>query len=165
VVVLRDGSILMQVTYICRYDCPDRENLMKLNPDGTLDRSFGHGGRLPFRVGRSTSLVGMYPAGPDGAYLAGTVETCAGEPRYGVVRIDGRGHLDRSFGGGDGLLLAPLRGSLGDWASGAVRRGSSLTMAGWSYPKSRYGGSESAKSLVRFNLNGSDGGRGAGKCG
>ncbi|MBN8867211.1 MAG: hypothetical protein J0H98_06630 [Solirubrobacterales bacterium] len=157
VIVLRDGRILMTAFNVCNQECGDHENLMMLNPDGSLDRGFGHGGRISFNVLLSTDLVRSMPAGRHGALRAGTVEPCRGDTTMCVVRIGRHGRPDRRFGGGDGVLLAPLRGMVGSWAKDALRQEpGTITFSGGVDYRGGYGQPEAAAALVRMRLGAAD---------
>jgi uncharacterized delta-60 repeat protein len=78
----------------------DHVGAVRLRPDGHLDRSFGrHGVVRGLLTPRRFGPVGVQIAPFDGGYVIGT-----GEERHeqfssaGLIRLDRRGHLVRSFG-------------------------------------------------------------------
>jgi uncharacterized delta-60 repeat protein len=74
-------------------------------PDGKVDRSFGKNGRvvIPEREKWNYSGFGTVLVLPDGKLLlAGSDDISFG--RMKVVRLDADGRLDRTFGGGDGMV-------------------------------------------------------------
>lgn len=81
-------------------------------PDGRIDRSFGNGGRVFFH-GRSAryAFTGLLDLGilPNRKIVAVGYRN----DRLLVVRLKANGRLDRSFGGGDGIVSVGLeRGNL-----------------------------------------------------
>jgi uncharacterized delta-60 repeat protein len=97
---------------------------IKLQPDGTLDPTFGSGGKVtvPFDFGGSNADISYGAAlQPDGKLvLAGLVTISdTGDSDIALVRFDADGALDDTFGFGGKTIIAPnLGGTLGD---GAVR--------------------------------------------
>src|SRR5262249_10123386 len=92
--------------------------VVRLNADGTLDASFGTGGKVVITV------PGSGPTGaiPTGVGLGGQGRIIATAQAFGVgvagsllvARLGTNGALDASFSG-DGLLLLPPPSGLSDW--------------------------------------------------
>lgn len=78
--------------------------------NGRLDGSFGRKGRVILRNPRGYGQTGF-----DDVKLRGRKILAAGYRQGGIylVRLNHDGSLDRSFGGGDGKAMVPLRGSAG----------------------------------------------------
>jgi serralysin len=106
--------------------------LVRLRSDGSLDRSFGRGGKVRITVPDADILSSEYaqsatfaaalsPGG--GVYLAGT--TCCAKPTLGyLVRVSARGRLDSHFAAATRRTLAGLgsRRVLGGKVSAIVVR-------------------------------------------
>lgn len=69
----------------------------KLLPNGRLDRRFGHRGRVRHLLGQGT--YGTSIASLSGGAVIGSTTTSAPYKLAGLVRLDDRGHLVRTFGG------------------------------------------------------------------
>ena len=85
-------------------------SLYRLNPDGTPDRSFGGDGvaALPVPPGGSFAVSDLELAadGSGDVIVAGSV-AAAGVDAFAIARVRQDGTAASSFGGGDGLVLAP----------------------------------------------------------
>lgn len=68
----------------------------KLLPNGRLDRRFGHGGRVRRLLGPGS--CGTSIAGLGGGLVIGSTTTSGPYELAGLVRLDPRGHLVRTFG-------------------------------------------------------------------
>jgi uncharacterized delta-60 repeat protein len=127
VAVQTDGRIVVggTVYHLCDTDDPTCVNLtdavlLRLNPDGSLDSTFGSGGRVTFDAGGINTKVAA--AGvvlePSGAIVVGGSTTWAGGPRYGfLTRFTSTGELDTTFGAGGTTLIDAGR----DWQSSAAQ--------------------------------------------
>jgi len=75
--------------------------VVRLNADGTLDTTFGSGGKVVFgfnRGGRNDDILAGIALQPDGnIVLAGTVEAANGTD-FGLVRLTSAGIVDDTFG-------------------------------------------------------------------
>lgn len=85
--------------------------VVRFGPDGTLDPTFGLGGRMTVAFGFGNPQVDFATAvalHPDGAiYLAGPVTGADGDMEVGVARLDSSGSLDAGFGVG-GKAIVPF---------------------------------------------------------
>jgi len=85
--------------------------VVRFGPDGTLDPTFGLGGRMTVSFGFGNPQVDFATAvalHPDGAiYLAGPVTDADGDMEVGVARLDSSGSLDADFGVG-GKAIVPF---------------------------------------------------------
>jgi len=79
--------------------------MTSLLPDGTPEQGFGKGGWSIAKVGAATHYLTLKRVGSH-IYLAGTVGEERDDERVILMRFDGDGRLDRSFGR-RGSLLAP----------------------------------------------------------
>ncbi|VXC14391.1 hypothetical protein [Massilia sp. 9I] len=103
--VLRDGKLLSLHVVADANDVYSHV-LERSNPDGTLDTSFGTGGRMPFDAPFGQVAVPLELA--DGKLLF-TTQTPAGTVR--VLRLNADGSADTSFGTG-GVVPLSLAGSV-----------------------------------------------------
>jgi uncharacterized delta-60 repeat protein len=121
--------------------------LARYNRDGTLDTTFGDGGKVlttfePNSIDGANGVVIQ----PDGKIVAAG-STRSGQTReFAVARYLPNGSLDPSFGG-DGLVVTPI--SAGIAFDLAVQPDGKLIAAGWSNP----GGFDIA--MARYNPDGS----------
>ncbi len=99
-----DGKILLGAQYrMTSYNGQPVQSIVRLNPDGSLDSSFGAGGTL-----WQGGFIGAIAVQADGKILvAGNASsTFNGQPTKGIIRLLPSGQLDTSFAIGTGLLLA-----------------------------------------------------------
>lgn len=71
--------------------------LARYNTDGTLDASFGEGGKVTTQFPEATGNASVVAIQPDGKIIAGGLGALA--------RYTTDGSLDTSFGGGDGVMV------------------------------------------------------------
>jgi uncharacterized delta-60 repeat protein len=90
----------------------------RYNPDGSLDTTFGSGGKVNTNIaGKYDSALGMALQGDGKIVLAGRVGVDGGlDPDFGVARYDASGNLDASFGAG-GIVRTDF--GLGNWEEAA----------------------------------------------
>lgn len=128
----------------------------RINTDGTLDLSFGLGGRttIPFDLGQddTDSATGVAIA-PDGKIvIAGWVDT-ATSIDFGIVRLSSSGALDPTFDGDGRATVAFDAGGTNQdiGTSVAVQPDGKIVVAG----SSDVTGSEFSMSVARLNVDGS----------
>ncbi len=129
--------------------------LARYNPDGSLDTSFGTGGRVTTSLGTRAVLVRETVLQPDGRIiLVGTAWDDRGEtPRIALVRYNPDGSLDASFGTGGTALHHFTSGEVGQPDQAALQPDGRLLVSGSSAPPG--GSSPSTPRLARFNGDGS----------
>lgn len=113
--------------------------------NGTLDRSFGQGGRVRTKVGSFNSSASALIVQPDGKLVVAGQAFIAPDDDFALVRYTADGKLDQSFGRG-GVVVANAGNA---WAL-AIQRDRKLVTAGID-DGSRYG----AFALARWTENGS----------
>ncbi|MFY0566500.1 hypothetical protein ACN28E_22060 [Archangium lansingense] len=119
VVVQRDGRIVVGGIVNNPGSLSDDFGLARYNPDGTLDSTFGSGGRVVTDFdGRIDGIQGL-ALQPNGRIVAvGNSFSGATNHDFGIVRYRKDGRLDPSFGSGGRVLLDFFGGF--DIASGVV---------------------------------------------
>ncbi len=126
--------------------------LARYNPNGTLDASFGSGGKVttPIASGTNPDTAQAVAVRADGKIVvAGSSDTGSGTGTgFAVVRYNPNGTLDTSFGSGGKVIT--FFGSGGDYASGLAVQGNKVLVVGETY------NSLSARdfALVRYDNNG-----------
>ncbi|WP_318773950.1 Ig-like domain-containing protein, partial [Meiothermus sp.] len=121
--------------------------LVRYNPDGSLDTSFGIGGKVTTEVGSSSDEARALVLQPDGKLVAaGYSSNAAGKSDFALVRINPNGSLDTSFGSGGKVTTAV--GSSSGIAALVLQPDGKLVAAG---PSSN---GDYDFALVRYNPNG-----------
>ena len=125
--------------------------LVRYNRDGSLDTSFGRGGKVTTVIGRSGSFAGALILQLDGRLVAAGSSTSNGlRYDFALVRYKRDGSLDTSFGRGGKVTTAI--GSGGSSASALVLQpDGKLVAAGQSSSASPTSG---VFALARYNTNG-----------
>jgi uncharacterized delta-60 repeat protein len=111
IVVQEDGKIVV-LAYAQAADNYQRMSVVRLWPDGTLDPSFGSGGRFTYRYPGDTGSYGWGIAlqtvgGTQRIVIAGGSRQGSGETYLEtgqVIRLNADGTLDQAFNGGTGVF-------------------------------------------------------------
>src|SRR5436190_907303 len=147
VVLQGDGKIIVVgFTGAGSYSSLNNFALVRFNPDGTLDQSFGAGGKVKSARGLATSAVlqadgkivvgGTYDTGSSRGFMLarynsnGTLDGTfgnAGVTKTAIARYTSTGQLDQTFGTGGKVLTAVSNDSNGYALTIA---GSKITLAG-----------------------------------
>ncbi|HEX8369533.1 MAG TPA: FG-GAP-like repeat-containing protein [Pyrinomonadaceae bacterium] len=129
----------------------------RVNPDGSLDTSFGVSGKAVKRL-RALSRANAVIVQPDGKIVVGGFIFAEFEPgnfrsAFLLVRFNGDGSADNSFGSG-GIVVTPFENGLqGTINSMALQADGKIVAAGYSYLSST--GSPQSFAAARYNPNGS----------
>jgi uncharacterized delta-60 repeat protein len=124
----------------------------RYNPNGSLDSSFGSGGKVSTRVGHSIDIAGAVAIQSDGKIL---VAGGSGSGNRGsqtlmtLVRYTVNGTLDTTFGSNGVVTFSFNKNSSQESGAVAVQGDGKIVLAGW------VAGSPNGFGLVRFNSNGS----------
>ena len=148
-----DGKLLIGRWVWYNFVDKDAFSILRLNADGTLDQSFGKGGRTFFDV--TGDLKGVTRAVlelTDGSIVvAGEVTNSGGVPqRFGLARFTASGVVDNSFGT-RGVVTVTPDGMVGSFEAVVEQTDGRLVAAG-------YGSLANASSdmvVARFNVDGS----------
>lgn len=134
---------------------PARMSFARLNRDGSLDPSFGFGGKSVFdgfdngSMGAATAIVSRVLVQPDGKIVAiGTAFWQAGnEAYYAAMRMNSDGSPDASFGAAGGFVAFGIGTSTYQWANGAALQTDGKVIL--------VGSALGDYAIVRLNANGS----------
>lgn len=86
--------------------------LVRYNPDGSLDTSFGLNGLVTTPIGAGDAFVHSLAIQTDGKIVAaGSSIGSDGTSDFTLVRYNGDGSLDGTFGGGDGITTVDFNHS------------------------------------------------------
>lgn len=119
--------------------------VVRYNSNGSLDPSFGTGGKVTTPVGTGTDYASAVAIQADGKIVvAGTASNGANGFDFAAVRYKPNGNLDSTFGSG-GKVLTPLNG-YEECRAAAIDTDGKIVLAG---------GTEGEFALVRYNPNGS----------
>src|SRR5207249_2282726 len=131
--------------------------LVRYNANGSLDTSFGTGGKVTTAIGSVDDEVFALVRQPDGKLVAAGYTSGANSTAFALVRYNADGSLDTGFGTGGKVTTAI--GSVDDEVFALVRQpDGKLVAAGYTS-----GASSTAFALVRYNASGSpDAGFGTG---
>ena len=132
-------------------------SLVRLNADGSLDRSFDGDGKAIIPVGSGNDEAYCITVQSDGKILLGGSSYSVSNYDYSIIRLNANGSLDSSFNS-SGKAIIPV-GASSDFAySISIQNDDKILLGGYS---EKYGGSD--YSLVRLNANGTlDSGFGTG---
>ena len=130
--------------------------LVRYNANGSLDATFGTGGKVTTPIGIGDNSVSALVLQADGKLVAAGYALIAGTYDFTLVRYNTNGSLDATFGTG-GKVTTPV-GSAGDYADALlVQPDGKLVAAG------NVEGSDRDFAVVRYNADGSlDGSFGTG---
>ena len=122
--------------------------LVRYNTDGSLDNSFGTGGKVITAVGNADDGANAVILQPDGKIIAAGVSGSFASYDFALVRYTTNGTLDSSFGTG-GKVITPI-GSGNDEARAVVLQSDGKIVAvglSGNFPNIDF-------ALVRYNTNG-----------
>ena len=130
-VVQPDGKIVVAGASTEQPSQPVQTALVRYNPDGSLDTTFGDGGVVPGPSGADIASLALQ--GDGGIVAAGTVHTPAGGTDVLAARFNSDGSLDATFG--DGGLVGTSVGDFGvSYATDvAVQANGDVTATGVAY--------------------------------
>ncbi len=122
--------------------------LARYNPNGSLDTSFGTGGKVTTPFGTGYDWIGEVAIQPDGRIVAAGRATIGGVTQIGLARYNSNGSLDTSFGTG-GKVTTPI-GPYALARSLVLQPDGKIVVAGYEYD-----GSTELFAVARYNAGGS----------
>lgn len=93
--------------------------LVRYTSGGNLDGTFGRNGRVRIDFGDDDAIEDLVVLGNGKILAVGVAEAPGGNGRFGIVRFTPDGKLDKTFGGGDGVVKTGF-GELSSWAAAVV---------------------------------------------
>ena len=128
-------------------------SLIRLNRDGSLDSSFGSGGKLIMPVGQSFDYGQSVIQQADGKLVvAGHSSVSLQDTEFSLIRLNSNGSLDSSFASGGKLLMSVGTNRSNSIGSVIQQSDGKLVVAGSSYNNSN---ADYDFSLIRLNRDGS----------
>jgi uncharacterized delta-60 repeat protein len=108
-----DGKILIGGEARDATNGPEALAAVRLNPDGSLDQTFGNGGvaLAPIGVAAVGTGVAIEPNGE--IALAGAAQNAQGENRFAAAVFTADGSLDKRFGSGGTAVFGPVADAWG----------------------------------------------------
>ncbi|MCY4495509.1 MAG: delta-60 repeat domain-containing protein, partial [Acidimicrobiaceae bacterium] len=121
--------------------------VVRYNTDGSLDTTFGSGGKVTTAVGAGEDIAYSVAIQDDGKIVAGgTAEDASGKKVFAVVRYDTYGSLDTTFGSG-GKVTTSLTDTDDEAYSLKIQADDRIVVGGYS--------NENLFALVRYHTDGS----------
>ena len=124
--------------------------VVRYNPDGSLDYTFGYQGNTTVFFGSADDFGNAILRQPDGKIVVGGVTDSGTTYDYAIARFDTNGVLDNSFGSG-GKVITDIRGTDDECFTLALQTNGKILAAG--YTENGYGHQEDF-SVVRYNTDG-----------
>jgi len=154
VVVQQDGKIVIVAEAHFR-ELGFDFGLARYNPDGSLDPTFGAGGKVVTNIHLANDVPHALLLQPDGKLVAAgqTTSDAAGivTSEFALVRYNPDGSLDQTFGGGDGIVVTDFNGG-GDVAYGVALQADGKIVAAGTSGQGETGANFAA---ARYNPDGS----------
>ncbi|MUG95782.1 tandem-95 repeat protein [Scytonema sp. UIC 10036] len=126
--------------------------LARYNTNGTLDSSFGSGGKVVTDFNGSTDHGNSVAIQSDGKIVVAGVAWSNSQTDFALARYNTNGSLDTSFGNG-GKVITPIS-SLGDWANCVTIQSDGKIVVGGYISNISTSHSDLDFALVRYNPNG-----------
>lgn len=155
VAVQEDGRIVVAGDAWTSASGPDFA-LARYNPDGSLDTSFGSGGKVTTPIGSSYDIAKALAIQPDGKIVVAGSSRSGTTYDFAVARYHPDGSLDNAFNG-DGMVTTDLAPSVSDVAHDLVLQpdGKIVVAGETGTPYNGSSGSGKDFALVRYNTDGS----------
>src|SRR5207253_383726 len=106
--------------------------LVRYDADGSLDTSFGTGGKVTTPIGSIDDEAFALVLQPDGKLVAAGDANDGSNQDFALVRYSPDGNLDGSFGTG-GKVITPVSGAFGEANALVLQPDGKLAAAGYSY--------------------------------
>jgi uncharacterized delta-60 repeat protein len=150
-VVLQPDGKIVAVGSACPETCLTQFAVARLNVDGSLDTSFGTGGKVltDFAGTGWGDIAEGVAVQPDGRIVAAGCNLCGGAERIALARYLADGTLDTTFDGDGRLAIRFPGGFSSDATAVAVQPDGRIVAAGYTASPPGYAG------FARFNADGS----------
>ena len=148
-----DGKLLAVGRTLTPNGAFSQTALARFNPDGTLDQTFGEGGKAVRSMGGYGDVAVAACLQSDGKIIvAGSVSEANGRGHYAVARLNSDGSFDSTFSD-DGVTTITIRaGAAGEQATAiGIQPDGKIVVAGTSRD---YGGLFPYSAIARLNPNG-----------
>ncbi|OFY86022.1 MAG: hypothetical protein A3F72_21500 [Bacteroidetes bacterium RIFCSPLOWO2_12_FULL_35_15] len=122
--------------------------LARYNTDGSLDNTFGIGGKVATPIGNSDDIGSLVSIQSDGKIVVVGYSNNSGNLDFALVRYNTDGSLDNTFGTG-GKVLTNFGRSSAEVRSAAIQSDGKIVVTGYCNT-----GGNSDFALVRYNSNG-----------
>ena len=150
-IIQQDGKILV-CGYSATSSSKDNFAIARYNADGSLDNSFGNGGKVSTSVGIGHEIANSVGVQSDGKIiLAGYINASGSYQRFGLVRYNTNGTLDNSFGNA-GKVETEFQSGINIGRSLVVQPDNKLVVCGYTTSGVAY---SADYALARYNSNGS----------
>jgi uncharacterized delta-60 repeat protein len=142
-----DGKLVVAGSALGPVGPPDFA-VARYNSDGSLDASFGSGGRVTTDFAGRSDNGAAVTVQPDGKILvAGSADLVATQFDFALVRYNANGSLDSTFGNG-GKVTTDFNGGLDGVSSMALQTDGKIVLAGFATAGDPH------MALARYNANG-----------
>lgn len=148
VVVQSDGKII--VAGRASNGSNDDFALTRYNSNGTLDTSFGTGGKVITPIGSGDENGQSVIIQADGKVLVAGTSFNGTDTDFALTRYNSNGTLDTSFGGGDGIVTTPVGGGYDYGYSVVTQPDGKIIVAGFA----AFSGTSYDFALTRYNVDG-----------
>ena len=156
VVIQSDGKIVLGG--YARIGITDDFALIRYNNNGSIDNSFGSGGKVTTAIGTGTDWGNSVVIQPDGKILLAGF-AAIGFNNIAIVRYNIDGSIDNTFDS-DGKVTTPIGPSGTTGSSIALQSDGKIVVAGSSYPSGsnadfvvvRYANTSTANTCINWNL-------------
>jgi uncharacterized delta-60 repeat protein len=149
VVIQSDGNILA-AGYCDTGSDNDDFTIIRYNPNGSLDNTFGTNGIVITYLGGSGDVARSLATQSDGKIVAAGFSSNGSNVDFVIVRYNSNGSLDNTFGT-SGIVVTPIGPSDDVANSIAIQSDGKITAAGYSDD----GSDDYDFAIVRYNSNGS----------
>jgi uncharacterized delta-60 repeat protein len=148
-----DGKIIVGGT---QFQDPQFCKVLRLNPDGSPDFSFGGSARVGLQLGTTECRVHSIAVQPDGKILVGGAAssgTASGGLNFAVARLNADGSYDQTFNG-NGRVIVDFFNSYDEAFSVMIQQDGRIVLAGF-VANGPNNGSTYDFALIRLNPDGS----------
>jgi uncharacterized delta-60 repeat protein len=151
IAIQADGKIILAGTVDESSPIQYYIGLTRLNPDGSLDNTFGSGGKVTINPGNDITWVGALAIQPDGKIVVAGETGSSANPDCMVFRFNSDGAPDNSFGSA-GMVTTDINACSNAGYALAIQADNKIVVVGLVYDA---GFTSSDIAVVRYNDDGS----------